>query len=104
VFTEDTTLFEQTDHFYIFRGSEQIRLIRRKFKEQMKELLSDDEGIVQQIDRGELDYDDPPTIICDYTFVTKKQELRSSDWSKEPRGVILVHFCRFAIHTIMLLW
>jgi hypothetical protein len=38
----------------------------------MKELLSDDEGIVQQIDRGELDYDDLPTIICDYNLRHQK--------------------------------
>jgi hypothetical protein len=58
--------FNESDHYYVFTGSQNIRLIRRKFKEQMKELLQDDEDIIQRVDREEVTYDDMPTIIYNY--------------------------------------
>ncbi len=58
--------FSKSDHFYLYNGQENIRLVRRKFKEQMKELLADDVDIVGRIDRGEVSYNDMPTIIHNY--------------------------------------
>lgn len=58
--------FKESDHYYLFYGSQNIRLVRRKFKEQMKELLQDDADIIQRIDREEVTYDDMPTIIYNY--------------------------------------
>lgn len=70
--------FEKSDHFYIYKGQEKIRLVRRKFKEQVTELLSDDADIVQRIEREEVKYDDLPTIIYNYN-------LRHSDGTEVER-------------------
>lgn len=64
--------FKTSDHFHLYDGIKNIRAIRRKFKEQMKELLSDDPEILQRIDREELTYDDLPTIIYNYNLRRQK--------------------------------
>jgi len=60
--------FNKSDHFYLYDGIENIRVIRRKFKEQMKELISDDPEIIQRIEREKLTYDDLPAIIYNYNL------------------------------------
>jgi hypothetical protein len=64
--------FKESDHFHLYDGIKNIRAIRRKFKEQMKELLNDDPEILQWIDREELTYDDLPTIIYNYNLRRQK--------------------------------
>ncbi len=60
--------FSKTDHFYLYKGKERIRLVERKFKEQMKELLGDDTDIIRRIESEELTYSDLPTIIHNYNL------------------------------------
>ncbi len=60
--------FSQSDHFYIYTGSESVRLVRRKFKEQMTQLLADDADIVRRIENGKATYDDMPAIIHNYNI------------------------------------
>ena len=64
--------FETSDHFYLYVGREHIRLVRRKFKTQVTELIRDDADIVQRIERGELTYDDMPSIIHNYNMRKEK--------------------------------
>lgn len=61
-------LVKASDHFYLFDGVENTRLVRRKFKEQMSEILSDDAEIVRRIQLEELSYDDMPAIIYNYNL------------------------------------
>jgi len=63
---------KKSDHFHLYNGIENIRVIRKKFKEQMRELISDDPEILQRIDREELTYDDLPTIIYNYNLRQQK--------------------------------
>lgn len=58
--------FKDSDHYYLYDGRENIRLVKRKFKDQMNEFLKDDTDIIQKIDRGEVTYEDMPTIIYNY--------------------------------------
>jgi hypothetical protein len=58
--------FSASDYYFIYDGKQKIRLIRRKFKEQMTQLLSDDADIIRRIENGEVKYDDMPTIIYNY--------------------------------------
>lgn len=67
--------FNDSDHYYIYDGRENIRLVKRKFKEQMKELLKDDIDIIQRIDREEVTYEDMPTIIYNYNRRYLKSEV-----------------------------
>jgi len=64
--------FSKTDHFYLYDGKESIRLVKRKFKEQMKELLGDDTYIIQKIETEELTYSDLPEIIHNYNLRRKR--------------------------------
>jgi hypothetical protein len=66
--------FTKSDHFYVYDGIKDIRLIRRKFKEQMKELLFDDADLVEKIQREEVNYDDMPTIIQSYNLRRAKSK------------------------------
>lgn len=60
--------FEKTDHYYLYDGNENIQLVRRKFKDQMKELLKDDADIIGRVEREEVTYDDMPSIIYNYNL------------------------------------
>ncbi|HYF68741.1 MAG TPA: hypothetical protein VD884_11425 [Ohtaekwangia sp.] len=64
----------KSDHFFIYDGIRKIRLIRKKFEEQMTELLAGDVDLVERIEREELNYDDMPSIILNYNLRQAKSK------------------------------
>lgn len=58
--------FVKSDHYFMKDGSMDVRLTKKKFKEQLKPLLWGDDELVKRIENGEFAYDDIPEIISLY--------------------------------------
>ena len=54
------------DYFFIKKGDEKKKIMKKYFKEQMKDLISEDQVLLDKINSGELTYDNLPEIIQAY--------------------------------------
>ncbi|MBV8251380.1 MAG: hypothetical protein JO154_02135 [Chitinophaga sp.] len=56
----------KSDRFYVKKGQEKFQLKKRKFKEQMRTLISEDAVLLNKIENEELTFDDIIDVILMY--------------------------------------
>lgn len=54
------------DYYFIKTGTAKMRISKKQFKEQMKDLIGKDKVLLNKINSGELTYDNLPEIIQSY--------------------------------------